>query len=342
MRLSLQLLVKISFLVLMLSAQLAMGQTLADGEKDNSTKDAETSHQATSESTPDLLQGNQATPAAITVTKQKKCNIIIETSDSNFLMQNKGVIFSVQSESQTIPAKVNRTQAGKVFASLKKSDCEKNVVGANVILKNNDQNSSSSKSKKSTLSQELSESQDSADSAVTQSNKITYTSKPSNNGFQTLLGTEQLITKAGSQMLKNYNLRATYEWFDAPQRISQRSKEGAIAGLGLSMSGFDVGSNLAITGSVLSRLGFRMTSKEFGFTAAGTFKYVTLIGTVNKFEFFPEDAPHRLGIDLQFDYEISKGMKIVVVPNYTMIVMNTTSQADFTLLEYLAGLWWLF
>lgn len=297
----------------------------------------------------------------VTVSEQRRCRIVINTSDVRFLTLKSGSLLSLVVDDLTIPARVNRTESGRMYASLRKRDCERNLIGVKVSLSSEplqqrlpSTRPTVSSSAESNTGIVDSDAPGEASSEVASDVGPVSVRRLPNDGPQFVLGIQRLSARKTDFSLTQYNTRLTYEWLLGGQKSSRRQANGFALGAGLTIDGFGRDYNdkpsTDFVSSMLLRAGFRTSTRTVGFTLASTLKYGyfnsyttevcqdDVCSTYKKTKTFDSETPVVFGLDAQIDFSVSNNLRLVLLPAYTL---GSTERSfigeNFYLYEILTG-----
>ncbi|MBM3380940.1 MAG: hypothetical protein FJY29_00665 [Betaproteobacteria bacterium] len=277
------------------------------------------------------------------ILRQKKCRILIETSDVKLNLLRAGTVITIHLSSISIPVRISKASSGKIQASLRKSNCNLQLEGQSATYSLGAQLESQEPRIRSSVSEN--QQRNSGDEL---SRHRTFRRTPS--GPQFILGLENQTLGKSAQSFDYYSLELTYEWFDSPQRGLRRSREGGAYGVGLSLTGFKNVETLAVNrssfgfdfiyGTIPMRAGYRWVWGPVGMTIAPTFNFVLFLKLGSSFSFLPGLFGHRFGMDLQLDYALGDEVLIVGKGNYYLFGLGSGT-SELSIFRTLFGLWWL-
>lgn len=291
-----------------------------------------------------------------TVTKQKLCQLLIQTNDVNLRLLKAGTLLTLTKKNKVLVARLNRVTGDKIFATLRKKDCTSSAIGAVASRRTDSPADSSPTGSSGSSGSDNSVQNTEPDTQKTRQDIQTQEARKSDDGPQILLGVNYLSlkTKSGAAGTSDTPLtvRPTYEFFFGPaDKGLRRSREGAVLGLGLSLVGFErflfesKSSLSSPAGYLAVRGGFRWISHSFAAALMPTFEYLfmaqTFFNGVKTVQYFPENSAHKIGGDIQTDFRIDDNLRLIFVLNYTLFYIAkvdlTQSQ---TQLQLLTGIKW--
>lgn len=292
------------------------------------------------------------------VTKQKLCQLLIETNDVELRLLKAGTLLNVTRKNKVLVARINRVTANKIFATLRKNDCATDALGGIVSRRTEPAAESSSESVSTAAgianSPKLENDSEEAQNQPEQSPK---TAPKSDDGAQILLGINYFGFKrnssAGDYTEMPSHLRATYEFFfGPPNRGLRRSREGATLGAGIALTGFESFISdsekklVPPSGYIFLRGGFRWISSSYSFALMPTLDYMFMAQQTNDgikyVKYFP-DLWNKIGSDLQTDFNISESLRLVVLLNYSFLYTGDSKKnlnEGMTQFQALTGIKW--
>jgi hypothetical protein len=276
--------------------------------------------------------GGDEDAKVVKVTRQKMCQILIETSEVQLELLPSGTILNLEQSGKTFPVRIKRTQRGKILASLKKNDCGRQLQGQSF-------NYSVGSRLQSRRIEPGAMRNDNQNPTSPQTPLAIPISRPADDGVFLIAGIDYASAKANSYSV--YGVRLGYDWFASP-RAFRRNKDGSMGGVGLALNGFkdlrDDSFSSNFVGHIFVRYGHRWTTSDFGFGFAPTFKFNFVNSGDDKTEYMPSEYFHRIGFDVQFDYEFTPGVRAVLVGNYLLFPITKESLKELpTFIEALFG-----
>ncbi|NBX16973.1 MAG: hypothetical protein EBR09_06360 [Proteobacteria bacterium] len=289
-----------------------------------------------------------------TVTKQKICQLLIETNDVELRLLKAGTLLNVTRKNKVLVARINRVTANKIFATLRKKDCTTDALGGVVSRRTESAAESSSESASTAAGRANSPKPDNdSEEAQNQPEQSPKTAPKSDDGSQILLGINYFGSPRTDYTETPSHLRATYEFFfGPPNRGLRRSREGATLGAGIALTGFELfildseKKFMPPMGYIFLRGGFRWISSSYSFALMPTLDYMFMAqGTkdgIKYVKYFP-DVWNKIGSDLQTDFNISDTLRLVVVLNYTFLYTGDSRRnlnKGMTQFQALTGIKW--